>query len=236
MTLTPSSSSTSEDDGTSHIAGPLIAAAIVPSTILILAIAGILLYCSLKRRRLRRMHENSPYSSAGGYSRGAGGAASTFVSEILETFSDEGGKRRSRGVHVEELEMKAPPATSYLSVLSSNLSGSFRSLARHPQDSTVSGLVNPLSAPPPARMGRRGGGGGRPVLSVSVPEGGGSPDLAGLPSPLWARSRDFLGMGTIDEGTSAGGENDESGTGRVYGGIARYNTMGLDGGRIGQAI
>lgn len=260
----------SDDSSSDRLTGSLIAAAVVPSTVFFLAVAGLLLYFCMKRRKLRKMHENSPYSSSGGYSRGGGGVggvgpASTFVSEILETFhSDETSGKRTR---VVELEMKAAAAgavPSYLSVLSSNLSGSFRSLSRggghhqhyhpHPQDSTASGLASPLSAPPPVRVSRRS----LRHLTISPAAG---PDGAAaavdqaqmqtlLPSPLvppgspgrWPKSPkspkspQFPGMAMISE---------EENASRGKGGQVRqrssvdmqiYDCMELSETRIGQAI
>lgn len=236
------------DSDRDRLTGSLIAAAVVPSAVFVLLAAGLFVFCCMRRRRIRKMQDNSPYASAAGYSRG--GPASTFVSDILGTFSDETKRGWSRGRAVElEMETAEPPVSSYLSVLSSNLSGSFRSLSRHhPQDSTASGLASPLSAPPPARVSRRS-----KHLSISAAAADGT-DQALLPSPRSMpkspESPRFPGMAMISEEGGANSEegcanSEEGGANSESGRKARqrsslevfiYECMEMDERRIGQAI
>lgn len=143
-TPTPATTSSSEQDNDhdhDHITGPLIAAAVVPSTVFVLGMTVLFLFLCMRRRRIRRMRENSPYSSIRDSSRRR---ESTIVSEIFDTFTGD-------PMH----SFKHNKKTFYPfsdSIRSSNLSGIWRGSSRNHQDSVASALANPLSAPPPLRV------------------------------------------------------------------------------------
>lgn len=196
-TAAPSPSEATGD----RFTGPLVAAAVVPTITFIVGVTALIAMICMRRRKIRKMKENSPYSS-GWRSGGDGPASTAMISEILDTFPtttaeeelaagkmhashDEHGAARS------EQGMGPVPIPSYLSVLSSNLSGSFRNLSRHPgpQDSTAFGLANPLSAPPPAakpfRMSRAGSE--ATMLKIPAMDKPRVVDMTLLPSPLTAK-------------------------------------------------
>lgn len=98
----------------------------------------------MRRRRLRQLEENSPYSQSPRASRVRAASSSAVMSELVDTFVEDPIDRWKRG------HAKKPQGLTSLSLLSSNLSASLRSF-RHFQESNVTMVANPLTAPPPAR-------------------------------------------------------------------------------------
>ncbi|KAI3394351.1 hypothetical protein diail_2861 [Diaporthe ilicicola] len=166
--VTPSASATATStatgtpggsNDTDHLAGPLIAAAVVPTvTVFISVIAFVTFFC-MRRRRARRMARNMPYGS------GTTAAASKdgLASEILDTFSAE-----TLGHWRRRYDKNKPLAQS---VASSHLSEP--RLTRLPEDSemSINPRANPLR-PPPLRTPSSGQGGarfhGRPFFGSSA--------------------------------------------------------------------
>ncbi|KAJ4404700.1 hypothetical protein N0V82_010443 [Gnomoniopsis sp. IMI 355080] len=146
-TVTPIASASGSDN---RLTGPLIAAAVVPTTVFVFIISGFCLFIFMRRRRLRQMEENSPYSSSPGPSRGPA-SSSVIMSELVDTFVEDPIDRWKRG------NAKPPQGLTSMSLLSSNLSASLRSF-RHFQESNVTMVANPLTAPPPARTKSRDSG------------------------------------------------------------------------------
>lgn len=170
--------------GDAGITGPLIAAAVVPSVALAACIAAFFLFLCVRRRKIRRQQENSPYPTLS-FRSSRQREDSTFLSEILDTFVDDPAKSRRSMQAMQSSGSKrfALSMPSYLSMMSSNLSGSLRSQPRvGPLDSATSGLGSPLSAPPPrARLAKKNGK--RPTISI-VDLGRDPPDPSVVPAPL----------------------------------------------------
>lgn len=144
MTVPATATPTSDSEGSSetdHLAGPLIAAAVVPTVTVFLSVLAFIAFICLRRRRARRMARNMPYGS------GSAAAASKdgLASEILDTFSVE---TLSHWRRRHSLKEKGQPFSQ--SVASSHLSEP--RLPRLPEDSAMS--INPHAhplRPPPLR-------------------------------------------------------------------------------------
>lgn len=148
-TVTPTALASATGDDT-HLTGPLIAAAVVPTTVFVFIVTGFCLFICMRRRRLQRLVENSPYSPSLRASRGPA-SSSIIMSEIFDTFVEDPIDQWKRG------NAKKPQGFTSLSLLSSNLSASLRSF-RNFQESTVTMIANPLTAPPPTRAKSRDSG------------------------------------------------------------------------------
>ncbi|KAJ4387718.1 hypothetical protein N0V93_008317 [Gnomoniopsis smithogilvyi] len=141
-TVTPTALASSSGND-NHLTGPLIAAAVVPTTVFVLIVTGFCIFIFMRRRRLRQIEENSPYPSSPRTSRPPG-SSSVIMSELFDNFVEDPIDRWKRG------NAKKPQGLTSMSLLSSNLSASLWSF-RNPQESNVTMVANPLTAPPPAR-------------------------------------------------------------------------------------
>lgn len=147
-TATVISSPTAQDspsgNDNSHLTGPLIAAAVVPTTVFVFIVIGFCLFVVMRRRKLRQLEENNPYPPSPRMSSRPPASTSVIMSGIVDTFVEDPIDRCKRG------NAKKPQGFTSLSLLSSNLSASLRSF-RGFQESNATMLVNPLTAPPPSR-------------------------------------------------------------------------------------
>lgn len=183
ITSTPTAAITSSSHDNSdldhdRITGPLVAAAVVPSTVFVFGVALLFLFLCMRRRKVRRMKENSPYSSCRDSTQRP---ESTIMSEFFDTFT---------GDQKHNKHMFAPFSDS---LKSSNLSVLWRGKHRNPQDSIASALANPLSAPPPLRVRNRSTD--KPHVSVSEFPA----DSNFMPSPLSPKSPKSPWMVTVIE-------------------------------------
>ncbi|CAN8105101.1 unnamed protein product [Discula destructiva] len=144
--------SASTSDDASHITGPLIAAAVVPTTVFALAVAAFVLFICMRRRKLRKLDENSPYPTPE-HPRPRGDSPSVskstaVLTEIVDSFAEKPlyQWKREKGTDVATVR-----GLTSVSLMSSNLSASTRSL-QGPRDSGTSVVVSPLSPPPLTRL------------------------------------------------------------------------------------
>lgn len=136
----------------------------------------------MRRRRLRQLEENSPYSQSPRASR-VPASSSVVMSEIVDTFVEDPIDRWKKG------NAKKPQGFTSLSLLSSNLSASLRSF-RNFQESNVTMVANPLTAPPPAKA-KYGVDGRLSILYICAIKRGSDADLqlgagtrsSGVPPP-----------------------------------------------------